>query len=298
MDDSNSKVRELKHLKLTGVKLNSCEIACGAFGRIFTVEYNGTVYAGKELNSVYVEGNVKQVQHDFLCECLQHSKLDHPNIVKMLGVYYPSEKAVLPVLVMELMDCGLSSLLSSSHNLPVYFKLSVLRDVSKGLRYLHTLNPPVIHRDLTCDNILLTKGRIAKICDFVAAKEAPFVKSVQAAPGTVGFMPPEALEGHYGLPYDVFSFGCVICHVGSQHWPKPAPQTGKKENEVERRLHYINQFSTEPLKQLSRKCLSDDPEDRPTISQVCEEITSMIIGQLYCLIDLKLSFHYRIPLQG
>jgi len=280
MDDPKSKVKELMHVKLDGVKLGNCDIACGAYGKIFKVEYNGAVYAGKELYSVYVEGDVKEVQNNFLRECLQHSKLDHPNIVKMLGVYYPSEQAVLPVLVMELMDCGLTSLLNSSHNLPVYFKLSVLRDVSKGLRYLHTLNPPVIHRDLTCDNILLTKSRVAKISDFVAAKEAPFVKSVQAPPGTIGFMPPEALKGHYGLAYDVFSFGCVICHVGSQQWPRPAPQTDKKESEVDRRQHYIDQFSTEPLKQLTRKCLSDDPERRPTISHVCEEITSMITGQL------------------
>jgi len=278
MDDPKAMVSRLKNEKLTGVKLSSCEIACGAYGRIFVVEYNGAVFAGKELNSMYVEGNVKQVKNDFLRECLQHSKLDHPNIVKMLGVYYPSEQAVLPVLVMELMDCSLTSLLENFQNLHVYFKLSVLRDVSKGLRYLHTLNPPVIHRDLTCDNILLTKSRVAKISDFVAAKEAPFVKSVDAAPGTVGFMPPEALKGYYGLAYDLFSLGCVICHVVSQQWPKPTPQTSKKESEVERRQHYLDQFSTEPLKQLTIRCLHSDPEGRPTISQVCEEITSMITG--------------------
>jgi len=198
----------------------------------------------------------------------------------MLGVYYPSEQAVLPVLVMELMDCSLTSLLEKSHSLPVYFKMSVLRDVSKGLKYLHTINPPVIHRDLNCSNILLTNSRVAKIGDFVYARQAPFVKHSEKPPGTLDIMPPEAKIYQYGLPYDIFSFGCVICHVGSQQRPKPAPQTDKKESEVERRQHYIDQFSTEPLKQLTRKCLRDDPERRPTISQICEEITSMITGKL------------------
>ena len=86
----------------------------------------GRVLPIKQLGDMYVEANVKQVKEEFLHECLLHSKLDHPNIVKMLGVYYPSEQAVLPALVMELMDCSLTSLLESFQNLPVYFKLAVL----------------------------------------------------------------------------------------------------------------------------------------------------------------------------
>ena len=146
------------------------------------------------------------------------------------------------------------------------------------MRCLHTLNPPVIHRDLTCDNILLTKSRVAKISDFVDAREAPFAKHKKELPGTPDIRPPEAKIYLYGLPYDVFSFGCVICYVAIQQYPKPTPQTGKKESEVERRQHYLDQFSTEPLKQLTIRCLDNDPERRPTISQICKEITSMITG--------------------
>ncbi|XP_065898021.1 uncharacterized protein [Dysidea avara] len=280
---------DFKDLTITGVKLSD-SIGYGAYGSVFKAVYDGAACAGKRLHDMFVEANVKQVKKEFQHECRLHSKLVHPNIVKMLGVYYPSDQATLPVLVMELMDCSLTSLLESSQNLPVYFKLSVLRDVSKGLGYLHTLNPPVIHRNLNCNNILLTKSRVAKISDFVDAREAPFVKHFEKPPGIIDFMPPEAKNHQYALPYDLFSFGCVICHVGSQQWPKPVPQTYKKESEAERRQHYIGQFSTEPLKKLTRKCLSDDPERRPTISQVCKEITSMITECHYKDGNIKMEY--------
>ena len=80
------------------------------------------------------------------------------NIVKMLGVYYLSEGDVLPVLVMELMEYKLTTLLEMSQDIPVYVKLSILQDVSRGVHYLHTLNCPVIHRDLSSNDILLNNN--------------------------------------------------------------------------------------------------------------------------------------------
>ena len=82
-------------------------------------------------------------------------------------------------------------------------------------------------------------------------------------------MPPEALipNPHYGLPLDVFSFGCVVCHVISQQWPKPDPYTDEMivVSEVMRRQRYINQISDGSLKQLVISCLDNVPERRPLI---------------------------------
>jgi len=109
----------------------------------------------------------------FLSECLFNNKLDHPNIVKMLGVYYPSERDIPPVLVMELMEYTLTTLLEKSQDIPMYVKLSILQDVSRGIHYIHTLNPPVIHRELGPNNILLNNNLVVKICDFISAKKMP-----------------------------------------------------------------------------------------------------------------------------
>ena len=158
----------------------------------------------------------------------------------------------------------------------MYVKLSILQDVSRAICYLHTLNPPLIHRNLTSNNILLTTSLVAKVSDSTKS------------PGTPNFMPPEAFrdDPHYGLPLDVFSFGCVVCHVITQQWPLPSlykngdPITNelKHLSEVERRQHYIDQIREGSLKQLVITCLDNDQERRPPISLVSERISSIITG--------------------
>ena len=157
----------VKHLVITGVEMTGRELGRGAYGRVFAVNYNGVTCAAKQLHPILYEDvrgdELRIVKEGFLRECNQHSKLHHPNIVKMLGVYYPDDQAVLPVLVMELMDCSLTQLLDSYQNIPMYVKLSILQDVSRAICYLHTLNPPLMHRDLTTNNIVLTTSLVVTL---------------------------------------------------------------------------------------------------------------------------------------
>ena len=135
----------------------------------------------------------------------------------MLGVCYLSEQAVLPVLVMELMDCSLKKMLDGCQNIAMYSKLSILKDLSSELLHLPSLNPPLMHHDLDTYNIVLTENLVAEITDLAVMKVVSPLSSdkMTKVPGTVHFMPPEVFEDdpHYGLPLDVFSFGCVVCHV-------------------------------------------------------------------------------------
>ena len=292
----NNGVNLLKHLIITGVKFTDRELGRGAYGRVFAVEYNGITCAAKEIHSVLLDsgaklpGKTERIKQEFLQECLQHSKLHHPNIVKMLGVYYPNDQAILPALVMELMDQSLERLLDRHHNIPIYVKLSILQDVSRAICYLHTLNPPLMHRDLDTNNVVLTTSLVAKITDVAIMKVVSPLSSdrMTQVPGTVHFMPPEAFgdDSHYGLPLDVFSFGCVVCHVIAQKWPTPSSFTRRDPvikkrvalSEVERRQRYIDQISEGSLKQLVITCLDNDQERRPPMSLVSERITSIITG--------------------
>ena len=286
----------LKHLIITGVKLTGRELGRGAFGRVFAVDYNGITCAAKEIHSVLLEagtklpGRTERIKREFLQECLQHSKLQHPNVVKMFGVCYLSKQAVLPILVMELLDFSLHQMLDRYQDIPMYVKLLILQDVSRGLHYLHTLNPPLMHRDLDTNNIVLTANLVAKITDFAVMKVVSPLSSdnLIKVPGTVNFMPPEVYEDdpHYGLPLDVFSFGCVICHVATQKWPTPLPlsiaDAKSREkvtiSEVERRKHCIDQISDRSLTSVVIACLDNDQKRRPPISVVSERITSIITG--------------------
>lgn len=279
----------VKHLIITGLKFTDRELGRGAYGRVFAVDYNGITCAAKEIHSELLAGvspaEFSQIKQAFLREYLQHSKLHHPNIVKMLGVYYPNNQAVVPVLVMELMECNLIQLLNNYQNIPMYVKLSILQDVSRAICYLHTLNPPLMHRDLCSNNVLLTINLVAKVCDFGSLKVvSPLLSDkMTQSPGTVDFMPPEAVEDdpHYELPVDVFSFGCVVCHVITQEWPTPLDQItdrGVVLSEVQQRQRYIDEIREGSLKQLVITCLADDQERRPSISLVSERIASIIIG--------------------
>ena len=183
---------------------------------------------------------------------------------------------------MEKMKCSLRSLIEMHSNIPLNVKLSILDEVSLGLRYLHTRDPPIVHRDLTPNNILLSYYIEAKITDLGVAKimQTRSSQSMTKAPGTTDFMPPECLCDHpiYGLPLDVFSYGGVVLFTVTGLWPQPSswvqfdPETGNRAvlTEVQRRQQYFNRmsWSTEDLKALVISCLDDNPLRRPQVTEV------------------------------
>ena len=283
----------LRDLYLTGVSPNGNDIGVGTYGKVFEVEFCGTVYAAKEIYSILVQGvrreEFEATKKAFLTECLQSSSLGHANVVTFLGVYNPGGQSLLPVLVMERMQESLTSVVEKCPNIPMYVKLSMLLDVSRGLWYLHAHHPPIVHQDLSPNNVLLTSQFVAKISDLGIAKviQAGSKKTKTRAPGTVDFMPPEALleTPEYGPPLDVFSYGGVILHVVNQEWPKPLhyvmtdPTTKKRValSEVQRRKEHIDKMSGDPagLQSLVEQCLDDDSAVRPPTSDVSGRIKRM-----------------------
>ena len=153
---------------------------------------------------------------------------------------------------------------------------------------MHSHKPPIVHRDLSSNNILLTTFLRAKISDLGVAKviRSDHKKSLTKVPGTADFMPPEAMCDDNSLKYDtsldVFSFGAVMLHVACQKWPRPLAikmyDAVKRKptalTEVERRHHYLEKITgaTSDLKPLIILCLDDDPSVRPSIVKVSENI--------------------------
>ena len=288
---------DFQRLVLKGVnKVDGEELGRGAYGRVYTVKYCGMICAAKEIHSILVEevGDVEMQRtvELFMKECRQCSVLRHPNIVQFLGLCYPvsisseQERMRLPAMVMEMMAGSLTSLVDKHRKIPVHIKFSIAHDVSLGLCYLHNHDPPIVHRDLSPNNILLTTHHVAKISDLGVAKviKADSRKTMTKAPGTVDFMPPETLTNspEYGPPMDIFSFAGIVLHTFNQEWPHPTEQvqfnraTRKRValSEVERRQQYLNKMmgEAEVLRPLVEECLDDDPGVRPTISAVCERL--------------------------
>ncbi len=105
----------------------------------------------------------------------------------------------LPLLVMECLETSLEDILEHVPNLPLSLKRSVLEDVACGLLYLHDRCPPVIHRDLTSKNVLLTSSLVAKITDMgnsriVTMRPGQIARTLTKYPGTLVYMPPETQD--------------------------------------------------------------------------------------------------------
>ena len=277
-------------LILKGVKETGEEFGVGAYGKVFAVDYYGTVCAAKEVHSILITGvgaaEFQRTRDNFLRECRQCAELRHPNIVQFLGVYYKPGSPI-PTLVMEKMDESLRSALERYSNIPMPIKLSILLDVSLGLRYLH--GQKIVHRDLSSNNILLTTLLRAKISDLGVAKvvRADSKKSLTKVPGTADFMPPEAQLDMpiYDNSLDVFSYGGVVLHTATQLWPTPSavkqydPKTKKVRGftEVERRQSYIDQMTrnAKDLVPLAVQCLNETPDARPTMISVSETVKKL-----------------------
>ena len=155
------------------------------------------------------------MSNKWLRELTLMTQVHHPNIVQCKGVCFLKNET-MPVLLMERLRSSLHAYLldSTNSNIPLVRKLSILYDVAKGLVYLHSHKPAIIHGDLTGTNVLLDSELRAKISDFGNArlmdldpKATPWIYT--AMPGTPDYMPPEAqgYSAKCGPSLDVFSFG-------------------------------------------------------------------------------------------
>ena len=147
--------------------------------------------------------------------------LQHSNIVRFYDyweVNTPKRKYL--VLITELMTSGtLKTYLRRFKKINTKVLKSWCRQILKGLNFLHSRTPPIIHRDLKCDNIFITgtTGSV-KIGDLGLAtlKNRSFAKSVI---GTPEFMAPEMYDEHYDESVDVYAFGMCLLEMATGEYP-------------------------------------------------------------------------------
>ena len=271
-------------------------LGSGSYGLVQTVSYRRSICAAKYIHSALIEHaghqERKRVIENFMKECERCKNITHPNIVEFYGVYRPPDSQQgIPVMIMELMDRNLDAYImeNSPTDIALKVKCSILFDVATGLNYLHQMDCPIIHRDLTPTNILLksdpSKGDelwTAKIADLGVAKviEADSNLKYSRVPGCCTFMPPEALteDPHYTTSLDVFSFGGVMLFMATHEWPSPEPISTDDSNslvsEVERRRGYLNRVveGMTKLRPLIEACLNNDPSKRPTMVDVLSKV--------------------------
>ncbi|MFT7804416.1 serine/threonine-protein kinase WNK2 isoform X1 [Arapaima gigas] len=199
--------------------------------------------------------------------------LQHPNIVRFYDFWEsPLKGKKCIVLVTELMTSGtLKTYLKRFKVMKPKVLRSWCRQILKGLHFLHTRTPPIIHRDLKCDNIFITgpTGSV-KIGDLGLAtlKRASFAKSVI---GTPEFMAPEMYEEHYDESVDVYAFGMCMLEMATSEYPysecQNAAQIYRKVTSGVKPASY-NKVTDPEIKEIIGECICQKKEERFSIKDL------------------------------
>ena len=267
-------------VQVEGLDLEKNKLNSGAYGVVYEVTVDGKKCVAKKLHGIWIYiatcyRFIRDLDYDYIYrsfsqECRILSQLKHPNVVKFVGVhYYDFDKKNIS-LIMERIHYNLANFVKRYPDTPLCDRLHILYDVSKGLDYLHSQSPPLIHRDLGAHIILLTKDLTAKIGDFgISRYVCPERNIIITSSGPFSYMPPEYRVSNptYTTKLDIFSFGILIIHTITGNKPgmsdiPPDPDKASKHC----------------LYPLIVHCLKDNPDQRPTAGEVRNGVKKLCIN--------------------
>ncbi|KAF2304346.1 hypothetical protein GH714_030305 [Hevea brasiliensis] len=192
-------------------------IGIGSYGEVYHADWNGTEVAVKKFLDQDLSGDAL-VQ--FKCEAEIMLRLRHPNVVLFMGaVACPPHLSILT----EFLPRGSLYRLLHRPNpqLDEKRRMRMALDVAKGMNYLHTSHPPIVHRDLKSPNLLVDKNWVVKVSDFGLSrmKHHTFLSSKSTA-GTPEWMAPEVLRNEpANEKCDVYSFGVILWELATCQIP-------------------------------------------------------------------------------
>nr|KYP44605.1 Putative serine/threonine-protein kinase receptor [Cajanus cajan] len=263
------------------------KIGEGGFGSV----YKGVLMDGQEIAVKTLSRSSWQGEIEFINEVKLIAKLQHRNLVKLLGCFIQGQEKML---IYEYMASGsLDSFIfddTKSKLLGWPQRLHIICGIARGLMYLHQDSRlRVIHRDLKASNVLLDENLSPKISDFGLArvfKGDQIEGNTSRVVGTYGYMAPEyATDGLFSVKSDVFSFGILVLEIvcgkrnrGLYHTDKNINlvghawttwKDGKALELIDSRMKGSCVIS-EVLRclHIGLLCVQQYPEDRPTMASI------------------------------
>ena len=248
------------------------EIGIGAWGTVARGVCNGQQVAVKYPHQLILnQDTLKRLER----ETELMTQVRHPNLIRIIAAVFDEQSHRLrapPMIITEILDMNLRQCyergrLQASGKMPIYL------DVSYGLHYLHDRQEPIIHRDVSAPNVLLQalpNGMWrAKVSDFGSANLARLSKTagegaiIYTAPEAFPQTDPDAPRIAHTTKMDTFSYGILLCEVITARLPDPEQYLD--------RLQQVKGQSV-PLHSLIVSCTKRNPDDRPTMARVIDEL--------------------------
>ncbi|ESQ55029.1 hypothetical protein EUTSA_v10024603mg [Eutrema salsugineum] len=290
---------DFKAIEAATDKFSICnKLGQGGFGAV----YKGTLPNGLQVAVKRLSKTSGQGEKEFKNEVILVAKLQHRNLVKLLGFCLEREEKIL---VYEFVsNKSLDYFLFDSRmqsRLDWTTRYKIIGGIARGILYLHQDSRlTIIHRDLKAGNILLDADMNPKVADFGMArifKMDQTEANTRRVVGTYGYMSPEyAMYGQFSMKSDVYSFGVLVLEIISGRknsslyemngsfgnlvtytwrlWNNGSPQElvdssfqeNYQRNEISRCIH------------IALLCVQEDTEDRPTMSAIVQMLTTSSIA--------------------
>jgi len=188
-------------------------IGKGAFGGVYKARHK---YLGIQALKIFHPGTIpKEQEGELFNEAYVLSKLTHENIVRVYEANtFDFNGNRYCYIAMEFIKGGtLANYLEQVVRLPIDLAIEIQKDICCGLMQLHKSEPPLVHRDVKPQNVMIDQKDneiIAKVSDFGLAKHVDPITRITEAAGTLAYLPPEGFWDYETPASDVFSAGIIF----------------------------------------------------------------------------------------
>ena len=244
----------------------------GAFAEVYRVRHR---FLGRQAMKVFKRTNISlEETEEILSEAILLSRIGHPNIVRVFNAdVLETSLGLCGFFTMEYVAGGTLDQYWRSFDrqfVPLEQTVDIARQICQGLTVAHSAAPPIIHRDIKPQNILIGydgSGICLRLSDFGLAKRVNPMTLMASARGTLAFKAPEFLERKDSTRTDIWAVGMTIYllltdqlpysgmdereFLSGRHWKRPVALPSRLNIDVDHALESI-----------TMKALSIKPEDR------------------------------------